>query len=58
MKVLPAGQRGFICNDPALTYKFNGDTVNIKHLFGTILLIPLAMVCIFLVPTLSIFHAF
>ncbi|XP_073954097.1 phospholipid phosphatase 1-like [Choristoneura fumiferana] len=42
-RFIPGGQLGFQCNDPALSYPFTGDTINMKWLFGTTLLVPLAM---------------
>lgn len=41
---IPGGQVGFHCNDPALSYPFTGDTINMKWLFGTTLVLPLVMV--------------
>lgn len=44
LKIIPGGQLGFRCKDPALSYPFNGDTVSWKSLIAVSTLLPLAMV--------------
>lgn len=44
MKVLPGGQLGFVCNDPALSHPYTGDTVNWKWLIGITLFLPFVVV--------------
>ncbi|XP_039758951.1 phospholipid phosphatase homolog 1.2 homolog [Pararge aegeria] len=39
-KLLPGGQVGFQCNDPALSYPYTGDTVSWKWLMAITLLLP------------------
>ncbi|XP_026739938.1 putative phosphatidate phosphatase [Trichoplusia ni] len=45
-KVLPAGQLGFTCNDPALSYPYTGDTISLKLLLATTIVLPLAVMLI------------
>ncbi|XP_075981447.1 phospholipid phosphatase 1-like [Anticarsia gemmatalis] len=46
LRVLPGGQLGFTCNDPALSYPFTGDTISWKLLLATTILLPLAFMLI------------
>ncbi|XP_063540689.1 phospholipid phosphatase 2-like isoform X4 [Cydia strobilella] len=39
--IIPSYKSGFFCNDPNLSYNFNGDTVNEVVLLSTVLLMPL-----------------
>lgn len=43
LKVLPGGQLGFQCNDPALSHPFTGDTISWKLLLATTVFLPLAV---------------
>ncbi|XP_072942767.1 phospholipid phosphatase 1-like [Epargyreus clarus] len=43
LRLVPGGQIGFRCNDPALSHPFTGDTVSWKWLIGISLLLPLAV---------------
>ncbi|XP_041984696.1 phospholipid phosphatase 1-like [Aricia agestis] len=43
-RLLPGGQVGFECNDPALSYPFTGDTINFKWLFVVTIFLPLIMI--------------
>lgn len=45
-KVLPGGQVGFACNDPALSHPYKGDTISWKALFVTTMLLPLIVMLI------------
>ncbi|XP_047516661.1 phospholipid phosphatase homolog 1.2 homolog isoform X1 [Pieris napi] len=46
LNLVPGGQVGFQCNDPALSHPYTGDTVNWKWLFGTTILLPLVVLLI------------
>ncbi|XP_013137361.1 PREDICTED: lipid phosphate phosphohydrolase 1-like [Papilio polytes] len=46
LKVLPGGQLGFQCNDPALSHPFTGDTISWKWLMGITLFLPLVIMLI------------
>ncbi|XP_045501695.1 phospholipid phosphatase 2-like isoform X1 [Colias croceus] len=50
--IIPHHKNGFYCNDPALSHKFTGDTVNFEVLMSTAILCPLVLVFI----TEYIFH--
>ncbi|VVC99051.1 unnamed protein product, partial [Leptidea sinapis] len=41
LQLLPGGQVGFQCNDPALSHPYTGDTVTWKWLMGVTILLPL-----------------
>ncbi|KAI5640161.1 PAP2 superfamily domain-containing protein [Phthorimaea operculella] len=43
LKLVPGGRYGFHCNDPALSHKFDGDTITLKWLFAMCILLPLAV---------------
>lgn len=45
-RVLPGGQLGFLCNDPALSHPFNGDTISWKWLLATSIFVPLIVMLI------------
>lgn len=53
LKVLPAGQLGFTCKDPALSHPFTGDTISWKLLLATVILLPL----VFLLIVERIYHS-
>ncbi|XP_041984694.1 phospholipid phosphatase homolog 1.2 homolog isoform X2 [Aricia agestis] len=44
LNVIPQLQAGFYCNDPKLSFVFNGDTVSSAVLMSSILLLPLVTV--------------
>ncbi|KPJ04098.1 Lipid phosphate phosphohydrolase 1 [Papilio xuthus] len=46
LKVIPGGQLGFQCNDPALSHPYTGDTISWKWLMGITLLLPLVVMLI------------
>ncbi|XP_013162624.1 PREDICTED: lipid phosphate phosphohydrolase 1-like [Papilio xuthus] len=46
LKVIPGGQLGFQCNDPALSHPYTGDTISWKWLMGITLLLPLVIMLI------------
>ncbi|XP_045502297.1 phospholipid phosphatase homolog 1.2 homolog [Colias croceus] len=43
LNLIPGGQVGFQCNDPALSHPYTGDTVNWKWLMVTTIFLPLAV---------------
>ncbi|XP_038210943.1 putative phosphatidate phosphatase [Zerene cesonia] len=43
LNLIPGGQVGFHCNDPALSHPYTGDTVNWKWLMATTIFIPFAV---------------
>lgn len=43
LRLVPGGQVGFWCNDPALSHPFTGDTVNWKWLLVTTIFLPLVV---------------
>ncbi|XP_026320833.1 phospholipid phosphatase 1-like [Hyposmocoma kahamanoa] len=43
LRFIPGGQFGFRCNDPALSYQFNGDTISWKWLMVVTILLPLVV---------------
>ncbi|XP_013197359.2 phospholipid phosphatase 1 [Amyelois transitella] len=46
LRLLPSGQLGFLCNDPALSHPFTGDTISWKWLLGTTLFLPFIVMLI------------
>ncbi|KAH9631880.1 hypothetical protein HF086_014352 [Spodoptera exigua] len=46
LRVFPGGQLGFLCNDPALSHPFNGDTISWKWLLATSIFLPLIVMLI------------
>ncbi|XP_059057932.1 putative phosphatidate phosphatase [Achroia grisella] len=42
-QLFPGGKIGFLCNDPALSHQFNGDTISWKWLLVTVILLPLVV---------------
>ncbi|CAH2042048.1 unnamed protein product, partial [Iphiclides podalirius] len=46
LKVIPGGQLGFYCNDPALSHPYTGDTISWKWLLGVTVLLPLVVMLI------------
>ncbi|XP_063894360.1 phospholipid phosphatase 2-like isoform X1 [Helicoverpa armigera] len=46
MGVIPNHKAGFYCNDPALSFPFNGDTVTSQVLVSTLLIMPIVIVAI------------
>ncbi|XP_045525409.1 phospholipid phosphatase 1-like isoform X3 [Pieris brassicae] len=46
LNLVPGGQVGFQCNDPALSHPYTGDTVNWKWLIGITILLPLVVLLI------------
>ncbi|XP_060805460.1 phospholipid phosphatase 2 isoform X2 [Amyelois transitella] len=46
LNVIPSYKAGFFCRDPALDYAFTGDTVTMKDLCFTILLLPIPLLWI------------
>lgn len=44
LRLIPGGQFGFHCNDPALSYTYNGDTISWKWLMAVTISLPLAIV--------------
>ncbi|CAH0724200.1 unnamed protein product, partial [Brenthis ino] len=46
MKVIPGGQVGFQCNDPALSHPYTGDTINWKWLMGITMFLPFVVMFI------------
>lgn len=45
-KLVPGGQLGFQCNDPALSHAYTGDTVNWKWLIGITVFLPFVVMMI------------
>ncbi|CAK1550803.1 unnamed protein product [Leptosia nina] len=46
LNLLPGGQVGFQCNDPALSHPYTGDTVNWKWLIAVTVLLPLIVLLV------------
>ncbi|XP_026763392.2 putative phosphatidate phosphatase [Galleria mellonella] len=45
-QLVPGGKVGFLCNDPALSHQFTGDTISWKWLLTTVIFLPLAILLV------------
>ncbi|KAM3960276.1 putative phosphatidate phosphatase [Aphomia sociella] len=46
LRLVPGGKIGFLCNDPALSHPFTGDTISWKWLLATVIFLPLVILLI------------